>query len=53
MEVNIAKNRLMKQRRTVEFMQINGKERMMELDFLDEAIKSAHAEQNRKNVFNS
>lgn len=51
MEVNVAKNRLMKQRRTIDYGQIDGKERMLELDYFNEAMQKIHAKEKRRNVF--
>ena len=53
MEVNVAKNRLMKQRRTIDYSQIDGKERMMELDYFCEAMQKIQAKGKRKDVFDA
>lgn len=52
MEVNVAKNRLMKLRKTIEYGQSDGKERMLELDYFNEAMEQIRKKEKKgKDLF--
>lgn len=51
MEVHVAKNRLMKHRRTIDFVQIDGKERMMETEYFDVEMEAIRKNNEYQDIF--